>query len=197
VPVVRLERTEVVREERWVTTATGGRSLGRYVPRLAAEWELDAPQQRWRLVPGALCMIDISGFTRLSERLAAHGRIGAEELTGVLDRVFGTMLDLAYARGGALLKFGGDALLLHFGGDDAAMQAASSAVEMRSALRATASWRTSVGRMGLRMSVGVHTGPVHVFRGGRSHRELVVAGPNATAVTEMEKAAGAGEIVVT
>ncbi|HEY8092788.1 MAG TPA: adenylate/guanylate cyclase domain-containing protein, partial [Acidimicrobiales bacterium] len=175
---------------------TPSRRMGRFVPRLVAEWDLDAPGQSWRALDGSLLLVDISGFTNLSERLARRGRIGAEELTDVLDRVFGTMLGLAYDRGGVLLKFGGDALLLLFRGDHHANQAASAAVEMRAALREAATIPTSVGRVPLRMSVGVHSGIVHLFRVGVSHHELVVAGPAASTTTAMEHAAGPGQIVI-
>ena len=174
----------------------GGRAgLVRYVPRVAAEWDVTSPS-RFRVLDATLCFVDISGFTKLSERLARRGRIGAEELTEVLNRIFGDMLDLAYARGGSLLKFGGDALLLLFEGDDHPLQAASAAVEMRQALRAAATIPTSVGRVALRMSVGIHSGPVHLFRVGARHHELVVTGPGASRVTQMEHAAAAGEILV-
>ena len=46
------------------------------------------------------------------------------------------------------------------------------------------------------MSVGIHSGAVHLFRVGASHRELLVSGPAATVTTEMETTADAGEIVV-
>ena len=170
--------------------------LVRYVPRVASEWEVDAPNSLWQEVDSTLCFVDLSGFTKLSERLARRGRIGAEELTEVLNRVFGQMLELAYERGGALLKFGGDALLLHFVGPAHAMQAACAAVEMRAALREAAQFKTSVGRVPLRMSVGIHSGIVHMFKVGSSHRELVVTGPAATQVASMESAAEAGEILL-
>ena len=114
------------------------RLLVRYVPRLASEWEYDAPGRDWQEIDSTLCFVDLSGFTALSERLARLGRIGAEELTDVLNRVFGEMLDVAYAHGGSLAKFGGDALLLHYAGEDHAFHAAAAAVEMRSALRRAA-----------------------------------------------------------
>lgn len=177
-----------------MTTPAG--TLERYVPNIAAEWDLDAPGRRLRQVDGTLCFVDISGFTNLSEKLARRGRIGAEELTEVLDRVFGSMLRLAYDRGGSLLKFGGDALLLLFQGPDHPLQAAGAAVEMRAALRQATTIPTSVGRIALRMSVGLHTGRVDLFRVGKSHRELVITGPAATTTTEMEKTAEAGEILV-
>ena len=172
------------------------RRLVRYVPRLASEWDYDAPGRDWQEIDSTLCFVDLSGFTQLSERLARRGRIGAEELTDVLNRVFGEMLEVAYAHGGSLAKFGGDALLLHYAGDDHAFHAAAAAVEMRAALRRAAQHKTSVGRVALRMSVGIHSGNVHMFRVGSSHTELVVSGPAASRVALMESVADAGEILL-
>ena len=110
------------------------KSLEPYLPRFAAEWELDHPHDRWREFDGTCCFVDISGFTALSERLARRGRIGAEELTEVLNHVFSRMLGVAYEKGGSLLKFGGDALLLAFTRDDHAQLGAEAAVAMRATL---------------------------------------------------------------
>jgi class 3 adenylate cyclase/predicted ATPase len=171
-------------------------SLERFVPRIATEWDTDGVGTPFRQIDGTLCFVDISGFTMLSEKLARRGRIGAEELTEVLDRVFGEMLRLAYDRGGSLLKFGGDALLLMFEGVDHPVQGVSAAVEMRAALRQATQIPTSVGRIPLRMSVGLHTGPIDLYLVGRSHRELVITGETATKTTEMEAGADAGEILI-
>jgi class 3 adenylate cyclase/tetratricopeptide (TPR) repeat protein len=173
--------------------------LGRYVPGVALSWPgpgSTEPVGLHRHVDGTLVFVDVSGFTALSERLAQRGKVGAEQLTDVLNTVFGTMLGLAAARGGTLLKFGGDALFLLFEGPDHPAQAASAAVEMRSALAQTAQLPSTAGRLTLRMSVGVHTGLVDLFLVGSSHRELVVAGPATTAVAEMEAAASAGQILL-
>jgi class 3 adenylate cyclase/tetratricopeptide (TPR) repeat protein len=176
-----------------VSATTG---LDRYVPSVATDWDLTAKGRDWQQLDASLCFVDISGFTRLSERLARKGRIGAEELTDVLNYVFGRMLEVSYLHGGSLLKFGGDALLLMFTGHEHALRAASAAVEMRSVLKEAEDYETSVGRLRLRMSVGIHSGTIHLFRADGSHLELVVAGPGATATTTMEKAAQAGEIVI-
>jgi class 3 adenylate cyclase/tetratricopeptide (TPR) repeat protein len=176
---------------------TGGTSaLGAYLPRFATEWSTDGRDDRWRVLDVSLCFVDISGFTNLSERLARRGRVGAEELTEVLDFVFSDMLGIAYEKGGVLLKFGGDALLLAFDAEDHARLATEAAVAMRAALRAARTVPTTVGRLNLRMSIGVHTGPCHFFRVGASHRELVICGEGATTVTHMEHTADANEIVV-
>jgi class 3 adenylate cyclase/tetratricopeptide (TPR) repeat protein len=171
-------------------------SFERYVPRIATNWDVDAPGRQWQELDATLCFVDISGFTNLSEKLARRGRIGAEELTSVLNLVFANMLEIAYLQGGSLLKFGGDALLLMFTGYDHATRAASAAVEMRTALRVATDGPTTAGRVRLRMSVGIHSGPIHIFRVGSVHQELVIAGLGGTTTTAMEKFADPGEILV-
>jgi class 3 adenylate cyclase/tetratricopeptide (TPR) repeat protein len=170
--------------------------LRRHIPALAIDWAIDSPERLWQAVDGTLCYADISGFTALAERLAQRGRVGGEELVTTLSRVFGAMLENARARDGMLLKFGGDALLFLFRGEDHAVRAACTAVEMRLALRKAAEISTSVGRLRLSMSVGLHTGTFHFFLVGTSHRELVLAGKNATRVGEIQAAANTGEIAV-
>ena len=170
--------------------------LERYLPRRAAEWDSDAPGQLWQQVDGALCFVDISGFTQLTEKLSRRGRIGSEELTAVLNEVFGSMLRLAYDRGGSLVRFAGDALLLMFEGAECEAQATSAAVELRSSLRDSSQITTSVGRIGLRMSVGVHVGPIDLYLVGASHQELVIVGDSAAKTFELEAVAGAGEILI-
>ena len=125
---------------------TDDTALTRYVPRVSSEWALHTDRP-WQEIDGTLCYIDISGFTALSEKLARRGRIGAEELTEVLNHVFARMLDVAYDRGGSLLKFGGDALLLMFLGTDHAVQACSAAVEMQGVLRHAREYQTSAGHL--------------------------------------------------
>ena len=55
---------------------------------------------------------------------------------------------------------------------------------------------TSVGRLSLSMSVGVHSGDVALFLVGEPTRELLVLGPAATETARAEKAASAGQVVV-
>lgn len=78
---------------------TSRSSLERFVPRVTSEWDLESQGSAYRAIDGTLCFVDIFGFTNLSEKLARRGRIGAEELTDVSDRVFGEILRLAYDRG--------------------------------------------------------------------------------------------------
>ncbi|MDQ1372831.1 MAG: hypothetical protein QOJ09_169, partial [Actinomycetota bacterium] len=167
-----------------------------YLPRLAIEWAGSDPSTTFRVVDGSLVFADVSGFTALSERLARNGRQGAEELTETVGRCFGDLLRVAYDAGGSLIKFGGDALLLLFDGEDHAARACVSALGMRATMAEVGRVTTTVGNVRLRMSVGVHSGALDLFRVGRSHRELIVTGPASTAIVDMEAAASANEIVV-
>ena len=173
-----------------------GAALGPYLPRLGLQWCAETPEETWRAVDGTLVFADVSGFTSLSERLARRGRIGAEELTEVLDAAFSRLLAVAYDDDGSLIKFGGDALVLLFSGPAHALRACRSAMGMRTTMRRMGALHTSVGQVRLRMSVGIHSGLLHFFRVGHSHRELLVAGPAATETVTMEAAADAGEILV-
>ena len=139
---------------------------------------------------------DVSGFTKLSERLARLGAEGAERISEAIGTSFTSLLAVAYANGGGLLKFGGDALLLFFEGDEHAERALRAAVGMRRALRAAGPVVAPGARTTLRMSMGVHSGTLALCLAGRSHREPVVAGPAVTTTLRMEKAASAGEIVL-
>ena len=57
---------------------------------------------------------DVSGFSRLSERLARRGEEGAEQLVDLINACFTPLLAEAYGRAGSLVKFGGDAMVLLF-----------------------------------------------------------------------------------
>ena len=170
--------------------------LRRHVPPVTLVWDDDVPGQLSRVVDGTLVFADVSGFTALTERLSRRGRIGAEEIVETLNRVFGPMLRIANTRGGELLKFGGDALLFLFRGEEHPEQACDATVEMRAGLRQAASVPTSVGRLSLSMSVGVHSGDVALFLVGSPTRELLILGPAASATAQAEKVANAGEVVV-
>jgi class 3 adenylate cyclase/tetratricopeptide (TPR) repeat protein len=174
-------------------TATG---MDAYVPRVVVDWLRDAPTTRWQELDATLVFVDISGFTRLSERLARAGNIGAEELTDTITACFTALLAIAYAEDGSLLKFGGDALLLLFTGDEHPARAARAAVGMRRGLRELGKLETSAGPVKLKMSIGLHSGTIHLFLVGTSHRELVITGPGATETVTMEGAASAGQILV-
>jgi class 3 adenylate cyclase/tetratricopeptide (TPR) repeat protein len=148
------------------------------------------------MLEGTMVFADVSGFTKLSERLARTGKEGAEHLVDAINACFSALLGNAYARGGSLLKFGGDAMLLWFEGEEHVLRACAAAVEMRRTLREVGRIRAGGSEVVLRMSVGVHSGSYGMFLVGGSHRELLIGGGGATTVVAMEGLASAGQILV-
>ena len=69
-----------------------------YVPRLLLEWAPTGPDERHQRITGTLAFVDISGFTRLTERLARKGKVGAEEMSDVLSGTFAGLLAEASPR---------------------------------------------------------------------------------------------------
>jgi class 3 adenylate cyclase len=141
------------------------------VPRLLLERLATAPEELAWSVEGTVVFVDISGFTKLSERLAAHGREGAEQVTDAIEGCFSALLSVAYASGGGLLKFGGDALLLLFDGPGHVERAARSAVWMRRLLRDVGRVELPGVKLQLRCPWGCTPG-ARPFLVGDSHREL-------------------------
>ncbi|MGZ4344931.1 MAG: adenylate/guanylate cyclase domain-containing protein [Solirubrobacteraceae bacterium] len=172
-------------------------TLAPYVPRaLLARLARQPIDVLTETVEGTMVFADVSGFTRLSERLARAGQEGAEQLVDVINACFTALLADAYGRGGSLVKFGGDAMLLFFYDEEHTQRACSAAAAMRRTLRKVGHIRAGESNVVLRMSVGVHRGYYTMFVVGDSHRELFIGGSAATTVVEMESAASSGQIVV-
>ncbi len=94
-------------------------NLTPWVPLAVRQWiHASDPEVKHRVVQGSTLFADISGFTKLSERLDRIGLEGAEQVTEVIADAFNRLLEPAYSYGGTLVKFGGDALLLFYQGED-------------------------------------------------------------------------------
>ncbi len=140
---------------------------------------------------------DVSGFTKMSERLARHGKVGAEEVADGINTCFEQLLEVAYGHGGSLLKFGGDCRCCSSSPEPTMpIGRRMRPLACGPALRDAGRLQTTAGQVTLRISIGVHSGTFDLFLVGGSHRELVVAGPAATATVASEATATAGEIVM-
>ena len=163
-----------------------------YLPRTLLQ---EHSQASWAF-SGSVVFADVSGFTKLSERLAGLGKAGAEELTLILNATFTDLLSMAFTESGDLLSYGGDALLLSFMGEGHATRAVRAAMGMREALRLRGAVDTPAGKVRLRISQGVHTGDFQLVIAGTRQRELMLVGAAATRVTDMETAADAGDVLL-
>ncbi len=134
-------------------------------------------------VPGAVLFADVSGFTALTERLAAKGPAGVEVLTRTLNAYFGALIEVLAAYGGDVLKFAGDALLVSFAeepadGDDARRRAVLRAAACGLAAKKALGGHQSKEGVALSIKIAVSSGELEcAYLGGVWGRwELVVFG---------------------
>jgi class 3 adenylate cyclase/tetratricopeptide (TPR) repeat protein len=183
-----------------VKSASETGKLSPYVPRALLARVARPLDVLGETVPCTMVFADVSGFTRLSERLARHGKEGAEQLVDIINTCFSSLLAEAYRRGGSLVKFGGDAMVLMFydqeGDQQHALRACAAASSMRRRLREMGRARAGEHGVVLRMSVGVHSGAYSMFVVGGSHRELLIGGRAASTVVGLEAAACSGQILI-
>ncbi|CAG0934972.1 adenylate cyclase 10 [Thermoflexales bacterium] len=150
-----------------------------------------------QFVDGSLMFADISGFTPMSERLSRIGREGAEEITGIVNRYFGTMMAILREYDGYLVKFGGDALLSLFLEPNSAKRAVQSAVRMQAAMHEFAELHTSQGVFPLLMKIGLRKGRFFSAQlGNAENMEYMLFGSDVNATALAEGAALAGEVLL-
>lgn len=166
-----------------------------YLPRLARDWGVD-PDLRHLEFEGTLLFADLSGFTAMTERLAAIGRRGAEEVSSIISDTFAALLVPVYEAGGSLVKFGGDALFLMFRGADHELAAVWAAWEMRTRLRKRSQVDSSVGKIRLGMTSSLASGRILAFNAGTENHEIILGGPTVTNLMNLERVASTGQTLL-
>ena len=67
---------------------------------------------------GVCLLVDISGFTKMSEQFCDDGKGGIDSLQVATNEYMGTLVDVIYSHGGDIIKFAGDALVCVFANPD-------------------------------------------------------------------------------
>ena len=151
-------------------------------------------------VHGAALFADISGFTPLTEALAAElgAQRGAEELTATLNRVFHEVIAELDRFGGDVIYFSGDAVTCWIDHDDG-VRAAACALAMQETMARVGEVRTPDGTtVRLAMKIAVAVGPARRFVVGDPEIQLidVLAGRLIDDLAAAEHLAEKGEVVL-
>jgi class 3 adenylate cyclase/tetratricopeptide (TPR) repeat protein len=149
----------------------------------------------------AVLFVDVTGFTAgVTEAFGHLGALGAEQLSHLIQSLFGEITDLIGHLGGDVLFYAGDSVMALWpekpdGLALATWRASSCAKAIQRALK-----REQLGpehaRLGLRASVGA--GPLTLLElGGVQERwYLLASGPPLLQVTQADRVAGTGEVVL-
>ncbi|HTD56882.1 MAG TPA: AAA family ATPase [Silvibacterium sp.] len=147
----------------------------------------------------AILMVDISGFTSLTERFTQQGAAGAEQLSGILNRHFGRMAEITESLGGDIIAFAGDSAIAMWPGEESALrtnvtQAIQAALQIRSELDA---YEPDPG-ITIRHRASVASGQIQVMELGGVHGrwQFVVTGQPIPDASDGLRAAKPGEIVL-
>jgi class 3 adenylate cyclase/tetratricopeptide (TPR) repeat protein len=170
-----------------------------YLPRLLVQQLLDEQLvSPWlRRLDGSLLFADLSGSTALADQLSALGREGTELVTGFLNRIFGTMIQVILDHGGDLISFGGDAMLVFFNDRRHAHTAARAALALQQATHDYVETVPNIGAFPMHLHIGVESGAIDFFSAGLPHDlQYSVLGATVNSVVYAEGLAGPGEIVV-
>jgi len=172
-----------------------------YLPRSIIQEHLTTPKAEggWgKWLEASLLYADVSGFTAMSENLAQQGKVGAEELTDVLNNYFTVMLDIIFQYGGDVLLFGGDAVIALFDGHRHLMRTLRCALKMQETMRRFYRVDTSQGSFRLQMSIGVSAGELLLTNLGEKSRRFhyLIAGETVQTLAQAEASASAGQVVL-
>ncbi len=154
-------------------------------------------EKKHEFVSGILLLMDISGFTSLSERLGKLGKRGTEELTKILNSYFGRMLSIIREFDGIVLKFGGDALLVGFYRDekDYFERARACSIALMKEMDNFKNVDTLAGRVSINMKIVAEEGRwAEVLLGDENISSLLIAGNIIGKLVKTQKHAESGEI---
>jgi class 3 adenylate cyclase/tetratricopeptide (TPR) repeat protein len=178
--------------------------LAPYVPSLALNrlsvGHSDLAGQGIERVEAAILFADISGFTALTERLAALGREGSEELSRVLNAYFDRLIERIADHGGDVVKMAGDALIALWPSSEGESLASATLRAVRCGLAVQETLQDYRVAEGVRLTskVGVGAGEVaSMFVGGEKERwEMLLAGSPLAQMGRAEHQARPGDVVL-
>jgi class 3 adenylate cyclase/tetratricopeptide (TPR) repeat protein len=147
---------------------------------------------------GSLLVADMAGFTRLADRVAERGRLGTEQLVGILNRYYARILKPVFRYEGQPFRFGGDSLVALFSGRHHAEMAAACASAIHTELARTALLPSSAGGGRIRVSQGIASGKLTLLCAAPADKTaaFLLLGQTVGDAVRAQDAAAAGETLL-
>jgi adenylate cyclase len=163
-------------------------TLSRYFsPNIVEELSTRSPElAQPALQPVAVLFADMVGFTTISERMTP------DAMVALLREFHGRLVQVAFAHGGTIDKYIGDAIMVNFGTprprQDDPIRALACAGAMIDEIRGWSAERIQRGEAPIEIGVGVHYGEVLVGNIGDARRlEYTVLGDTVNVASRLER----------
>ena len=146
----------------------------------------------------AVLLLDIAGFVEATNQLTRRGPGGAEEISNLLNRCFGSLTDIIHDHGGDVIAFAGDSILAMWGDAFAIDEAARLAAQCGLALRKAMSEQSEAGQHRLRQRISAEVGQVHCCKLGGFDGQwcFVVVGSPFQRLGDAYRKAQVGDVVL-
>ena len=148
----------------------------------------------------AAVFADISGFTSLTEKLAARGPRGVETLSRILNEYFGRLTDQISKYNGDIVNFAGDSLLVIWKINNQKEKEAVAQIAVECAQRLQQEVRNYDSgvdaKLFMRIGVGIGEARAYYLGGFKNRWEFLLTGSAIEQAYAAEKAASPGDIIL-
>ncbi|MCA9972611.1 MAG: AAA family ATPase, partial [Anaerolineales bacterium] len=149
--------------------------------------------------PAVTLLLDIAGFTAMTQKLVPYGKEGAEVMADMVNRLFAPIITILHQHGGFVTLFAGDALTVVFPRHDAAtaLAACRAALAIGRIFARQRLQTTRLGDFALMVKQGLSAGDVAWgIVGPAAHKTYFFRGAAIAGCAHAEHRAQGGDIVV-
>ncbi len=150
----------------------------------------------------ACLLVDISGFTAMTETLTQSGKEGVEVLAEILRALFGPLVASVYEQGGFISSFTGDGFIALFPGnaDAVGQRALAAAQKIQAHLKTWVEYKSSYGNFTLGVKIGLARGQTEwgIIRASieTAHHVFYFRGASIDQAVSAENTAKSGDIIL-
>lgn len=173
--------------------------LPRYQVRLITEGRRSGQDLFSESRHAAILLLDISGFTLLTERFTRQGARGAEQLAGILNRHCGRIAEITESCGGDIIAFAGDSALAMWPCEESLLAASiSKAIQAASKVQSELDGYQPHPGVTIRQRSGIACGAVNIMElGGVGGRwQFLVAGDAIVEASLANQGAEPGQVLL-
>ena len=142
-----------------------------------------------------ILLLDMNGFTSMTEQLMEHGKAGAEILSQILGRILSRSIREIYGQGGLIAQFEGDSIIAVFP-EYPPVAAYNAATSLMNYFKHNLNRRTRFGTWKVSASFALAHGPVEWGIAGRKRLIHYIRGDAISRASLLSKRGDAGQLLI-